>query len=68
MAIYSEKEKELFFNYNRKEYKKLLEDKKYFCVDCINNKSGYCLTLDMKVSAIYICPNFKNKRENISNE
>lgn len=32
------------------------------CVKCIHYKTGYCHIVDMKVSSLYVCPNYE-KRE-----
>lgn len=63
MAEYSNKEKNFFFNYDKEDYKKILSDKiKYNCFNCKNYKTGHCILIEIAVTAMYVCPHFKDKK------
>lgn len=66
MAIYSEEEKNLFFNYEKKYYEEIiLSDKENNCCHCKNYKTGNCILLEMMVTFSYVCPHFVKKDKNI---
>lgn len=66
MGYYSEKEKNLFFNYDRKYYEEnILSNKHNNCCNCKNYKVGNCILLEMMVTFSYVCPHFDKRDKNI---
>lgn len=66
MAIYSEKEKKLFFNYNKTYYEEnILSNKDCNCYNCQNYKTGNCILLEISITAQYVCPHFVKDEKKI---
>lgn len=62
MGYYSEEEKNLFFNYDKKYYEEnILSNRDNNCCNCKNYKVGNCILLEMMVTFLYVCPHFDKR-------